>query len=125
MKSVYFGIKYFPDNRNKGLIEEFERCFSKHGFQSYCVARDMELWGEASFSAKEIMQETFARIDSSDLVVIDVSEKGVGLGIEAGYAKAKGKELIVTVRKGLDVSTTVSGTADRVISYETITGLRL
>ena len=107
------------------MIEEFERCFSKHGFKSFCVVRDMELWGEASFSAKEIMQETFAKIDSSDLVVIDVSEKGVGLGIEAGYAKAKGKELIVTVRKGMEVSTTISGTADRVIDYETISGIRL
>ena len=125
MKSVYFGIKYHPDNRNKGVIEEFERCFSKHGFKSFCVVRDMELWGKASFSAKEIMQETFAKIDSSDLVVIDVSEKGVGLGIEAGYAKAKGKELIVTVRKGMEVSTTISGTADRVIVYETISGIRL
>ena len=125
MKSVYFGIKYHPDNRNKGVIEEFERCFSKHGFKSFCVVRDMELWGEASVSAKEIMQETFAKIDSSDLVVLDVSEKGVGLGIEAGYAKAKGKELIVTVRKGMEVSTTISGTADRVIDYETISGIRL
>ena len=107
------------------MIEEFERCFSKHGFKSFCVVRDMELWGEASFSAKEIMQETFAKIDSSDLVVLDVSEKGVGLGIEAGYAKAKGKELIVTVRKGMEVSTTISGTADRVIVYETISGIRL
>jgi len=125
MKSVYFGIKYHPDNRNKSVIEAFERCFSKHGFKSYCVVRDLELWGKASFSAKEIMQETFVKIDSSDLVVIDVSEKGVGLGIEAGYAKAKGKELIVTVRKGTKVSTTISGIADRVIDYESISGIKL
>lgn len=106
------------------MIEEFERCFLKHGLKSYCVIRDMEVWGEASFSAKEIMQETFAKIDSSDLVVIDVSEKGVGLGIEAGYTKAKGKELIITARKGTEISTTISGIADRVISYESISDIK-
>ena len=125
MKRIYFGIKYHPDHRNKNLIEEFERCFSKHDFKSFCVVRDMELWGKASFSAAEIIQKTFAKIDSADLVVIDVSEKGVGLGIEAGYAKAKGKELIITVRKSIEVSTTISGIADRLITYGAISDIKL
>ena len=125
MKSVYFGIKYHPDNRNRAVIEEFEKCFFEHGFKSYCVVRDMEAWGEASFSAEKIMRETFAKIDSVDLVVIDVSEKGIGLGIEAGYARAKGKELIVTARKGTEVSTTISGIADQVIDYESISDINI
>ncbi|MDX2321919.1 MAG: hypothetical protein QNK26_15135 [Moritella sp.] len=120
MKSVYFGIKYHPDNANKSIISEFEKCFAKHNLKSYCVARDMEKWGERSFSAKKIMQETFAKIDEVDLVVIDVSEKGVGLGIEAGYAKAKGKELIVTIKNGIEISTTIQGTADKIITYNKV-----
>lgn len=120
MKNVYFGIKYHPDNSNKDIIDEYERCFQKQGFNSFCVARDMEKWGAASFSAHEIMQATFAKIDAADLVVIDVSEKGVGLGIEAGYAKAKGKRLIVTIKKGVEISTTISGTADQIIEYDQV-----
>jgi len=58
-------------------------------------------------------------------VVIDVSEKGIGLGIEAGYARAKGKELIVTARKGTEVSTTISGIADQVIDYESISDINI
>jgi len=120
MKNVYFGIKYHPDNSNKDIIDEYEHCFQMQGFNSFCVARDMEKWGAASFSAHEIMQATFAKIDAADLVVIDVSEKGVGLGIEAGYAKAKGKRLIVTIKKGVEISTTISGTADQIIEYDQV-----
>ncbi|PKH07713.1 nucleoside 2-deoxyribosyltransferase [Moritella sp. Urea-trap-13] len=125
MKRVYFGIKYHSDNTNRNVINEFELCFSKHKLKSYCVVRDMEKWGERAFSATEIMQETFAKIDQSDMVIIDVSEKGVGLGIEAGYAKAKGKELIVTIKNGIEISTTIQGTADKIITYNEISDIRL
>ena len=120
MKNIYFGIKYHPDNSNRPTIEAFEQCFKKHNFHSYCVVRDMELWGEATFSAQDIMQETFKRIDTADLVVIDVTEKGVGLGIEAGYAKAKNKKLVITAKAGTDISTTMQGTADHIIQYNEI-----
>ncbi|MGY0218414.1 nucleoside 2-deoxyribosyltransferase [Endozoicomonadaceae bacterium StTr2] len=120
MKSVYFGIKYHPDNSNRDVIEAFEKCFSKHGYESYCVARDLEQWGAASFSAQDIMQDTFAKIDASDLVVVDVTEKGIGLGIEAGYAKAKGKALIIVARDSVEVSTTIKGIADQIIFFNNI-----
>ncbi|QUM75674.1 nucleoside 2-deoxyribosyltransferase [Moritella sp. 24] len=125
MKRVYFGIKYHSNNSNKSVINEFELCFSKHNLKSYCVVRDMEKWGKQTFSATQIMQETFAKIDESDIVVIDISEKGVGLGIEAGYAKAKGKELIVTIKNGVEISTTIQGTADKIITYNEISDIRL
>ncbi len=120
MKKVYFGIKYYPDNRNRSLIEAFEKKFQECGWESYCVVRDLEQWGKNHFDPEAIMLDTFARIDSSDLVMIDVSEKGIGLGIEAGYARAKEIPLFVTIREGLEVSTTVKGIADRVITYKDI-----
>ena len=46
------------------------------------------------------MQRTFSEIDLSHLIVIDLTEKGVGLGIEAGYAYAKGIPIAVIAKKG-------------------------
>ena len=63
MKKVYFGIKYHPDNRNRGLIEAFERKFQAQGWSSYCVVRDLEQWGDRHFDPDSIMNDTFARID--------------------------------------------------------------
>ncbi|WP_194842527.1 nucleoside 2-deoxyribosyltransferase [Endozoicomonas sp. OPT23] len=120
MKKVYFGIKYHSDNRNRELIEQFEAKFKALGWSSYCVVRDLEKWGDQHFEPDTIMADTFAKIDGSDLVVIDVSEKGIGLGIEAGYARAKGIPLVVTLKEGVEVSTTVLGTADRVIHYNDV-----
>ena len=33
-------------------------------------------------------------IDNSDILIAEVSEKAIGVGIEVGYAKAKGKPII-------------------------------
>lgn len=81
------------------------------GFATTCIVRDVELWGQHTFDAKTLMQRTFAEIDRSDLVVVDFAEKGVGLGIEAGYAYGKGLPILVIVPQGSPVSTTLAGIA--------------
>jgi hypothetical protein len=58
------------------------------GWETICVTRDIEGWGERPLAAPALMQHTFAAIAESDLVIVELSEKGVGLGIEAGYAYA-------------------------------------
>ena len=63
------------------------------------------------------MRVSFEQIDRSDFVLVEMTEKGVGLGIEAGYAKARGKPLIVLTRDTEHLSTTMKGIADRVIHY--------
>jgi len=123
IQNVYFGIKYYPDNSNRETIEAFEKLFLKHGFNSYCVARDLEKWGAKEFSPQELMEETFSRISSSDLAIIDVTEKGIGLGIEAGYAKAKGIRLIVTAQDGAEISTTILGIADEIVRYDRVSDI--
>jgi hypothetical protein len=50
--------------------------------------------GQVSFTPKELMEITFQIIDESDLVIIDLSEKGVGLGIEADYAYSRSVPVI-------------------------------
>jgi 2'-deoxynucleoside 5'-phosphate N-hydrolase len=63
------------------------------------------------------MQKTFALIDASDTVVVDLTEKGVGIGIEAGYAYAKGKPVFTIAKRGSDISTTLSGISSRIAWY--------
>ena len=51
---------------------------------TFCVARDIEKWGKFQFAPQELMVKSFAWLQSSDLMIMECSEKGVGLGIEAG-----------------------------------------
>ena len=115
--TAYFGIKYHEDHRNRDLIEAISAVFEKAGIATMCIARDIEKWGKVQFTPHELMKITFDQIDNSDFVILEMSEKGVGLGIEAGYAKAKGKPLLVLAKVGNVLSTTMQGIADSVMYY--------
>ena len=89
MKRAYLGIKYHSDHRNKGKVVAISSIVEKLGYTTTCITRDIEKWGQLELSPNDLMLETFEIIESSDVAIIDLSEKGVGLGIEAGYAYSK------------------------------------
>ena len=115
---AFISIKYCEDNSNKDCIENISSALEKNGFETVCITRDIEKWGQVKLSSPELMKETFAEIDSSHLIVVDLTEKGVGLGIEAGYAHAKEIPIVVIARKGSDISTTLQGIARKLFLYE-------
>lgn len=67
---------------------------------------------------KEMMQLAFKEIDASDILIAELSEKAVGVGIEAGYALAKGKQLWYIRSRTAPHSTTVSGAAHQNFLYD-------
>ena len=64
------------------------------------------------------MRQTFEAIEASDVVVIELTEKGVGVGIEAGYAAAMSIPVVTIARAGADVSETLRGISQNVVLYE-------
>ena len=64
------------------------------------------------------MREALGAIRTCDLVVVETREKGVSLGIEAGYAHAYRIPVVVLHQAGSEVSTTLRGIADAQIPYE-------
>ena len=74
---------------------------------------------------KEMMQQAMRSIGSSDLLIAEVSDKGIGIGIEVGYAKAKGKLVIYLRNKNAEHSTTVSGISDFSVVYDDVPELKL
>jgi nucleoside 2-deoxyribosyltransferase len=67
---------------------------------------------------KQMMQQAFREIDAADLLIAEVSEKGIGVGIEIGYAAAKGKPVIYLRNASSEHSTTAAGSASHVIIYK-------
>ena len=59
-----------------------------------------------------------AEIDRCDLLIAETSEKGIGIGIEVGYARAKGKPVIYCRHQEAEHSTTVSGMSDFQLVYQ-------
>ena len=108
MKKAYLEIKYHSDHSNKPRIDSISDLLAKCGYSSTCIARDMERWGQTSFTPKDLMMETFKIMDACDVAIIDLTEKGVGLGIEAGYAHATQIPL-VAIAENSPISTTLLG----------------
>ena len=70
-----------------------------------------------------MMQAAFAAIDRSSLLIAEVSEKAIGVGIETGYALAKQKPVIYLRNALTEHSTTVSGSAHHSLIYQDLPDL--
>lgn len=115
---AYLAVKFKEDFSNRELIENISNALRKEGIETSVMARDFEKWGKVRFTPKELMEKTFEKIDASQMLIVEFSEKGVGLGIEAGYAYAKGKPIIVIAKEGSEISDTLRGIAQKVIFYK-------
>jgi len=97
---VFLSIKYHDDHSDRARIEMVSLALHAHAFETMCIAPDLERWGQLRFDARELMRRTFAAIDACDLVVADLTQKGVGVGIEAGYARAKDIPVVTIAQNG-------------------------
>jgi nucleoside 2-deoxyribosyltransferase len=118
-------MKHFEDNRNRQLIEDITSLLSGKGFETINIIRYFEKWGEVNLSAQELMQKTFEIIDNCNIVLIDLTEKGVGLGIEAGYAFAKHKIIITIAETGANISKTLEGISTEIFAYDSLEELSI
>ncbi len=117
---AYIGIKYHEDFRNKELVNELSAILGENGYESFCIVRDISKEEFNKYSSYELMKLTFGKIDICDLVIIDLTEKGVGVGIEAGYAYAKGIPIITIAKTGSDISETLEGISKEILFYNSI-----
>jgi nucleoside 2-deoxyribosyltransferase len=114
---VYLAIKYHENNTNRARIEGILAIFERHGLETYCIARDLEQWGTVTVDAHVLMQKAFQAIDISNIVCVDLTEKGVGVGIEAGYAFAKHIPIVTIAQADADISTTLRGISQKIVFY--------
>ena len=114
---AYLAIKYHPDNANRPRIEGISAVLKSCGFETVCLARDVECWGQVQLDPAELMTRSFAELDDCDVAVVDLSEKGVGVGIEAGYAYARQIPILTIAAHGADVPTTLRGISREVFQY--------
>lgn len=122
---AYIGIKYHEDYRNKTIVDKISSTLEEKGYETICIVNDVNSKNKVPFSPEELMKITFDSIDTCNLVIIDLTEKGVGLGIEAGYAYAKGIPIITIAKNGSDISETLEGISNKVLFYNKIEDLEM
>ncbi|MFN3379226.1 MAG: nucleoside 2-deoxyribosyltransferase [Runella zeae] len=67
---------------------------------------------------KQMMQQVMTDINNCDILLAETTRKGIGIGIEAGYAKAQNKPIVYLRQHNAEHSTTLSGISDYQIIYE-------
>lgn len=117
---AYIGIKYHEDYNNKSVVDKISSNLEKKGYETICIVRDIRDDEQTRYTSNELMELTFEKINACDLVVIELTEKGVGLGIEAGYAYAKEIPIITMAKRGFDIYETLVGISNRIIIYDDI-----
>lgn len=115
MKKAYFGISKSNRVHFDKEIQQLKKCFAKNAIELlvFVDEYDFKLGQE-----KEMMSIAFDEIDKSSFLIVEVSKKAIGVGIEVGYAYAKRKLIIYIKRKNVKHSTTVGGCSDYIIEYE-------
>ena len=115
MRTAYFGIS--KSNRVHFDIEihHLKKCLEKYSIQLLVF---VDNYNFKPGDEKEMMNVAFEEIDKSDFLIVELSKKAIGVGIEVGYAFAKSKPIIYIKRKSVNNSTTVLGCSDFIIEYE-------
>lgn len=115
---AFLSIKFWGDDRNRQDVEGVISAIEEAGLEVFCFRRDAGNWGEIEFKPGEMMGSTFDEICKSDFLIADVADWPIGVGVEAGYAAAKGIPVICICPEDKKVANTVVGLADNVVRYK-------
>jgi nucleoside 2-deoxyribosyltransferase len=108
--SVSFSRRKWVDNEIAAVVAMLK----EHGMSSFVFVDNYKF--DLS-EERQMMKQAMTDINSCDLLIAETSDKAIGIGIEVGYAKARGKTIIYLRQKDSEHSTTVSGISDFQIVY--------
>lgn len=112
---AYIALSFSKRKLLENVISTLKDSLEQYGIQAL-VFVDQYTFDPAD--EKNMMQQAMREISNCDILLAETSEKAIGIGIEAGYAKAKGKKVIYLRHKDAEHSTTVSGISDYQVIYQ-------
>jgi nucleoside 2-deoxyribosyltransferase len=122
---IYLAIKFHSDNQNRPLIDNLAMHLTRQGHSVVCAVKDFENWGKTAFEPPTLLNMAFEAIEKSDLVLIEATEKGMGVGIEAGFAFARNIPIVTIAKIDSDISVNLKSLSERVIFYSEVTEINL
>jgi nucleoside 2-deoxyribosyltransferase len=117
---IFISYKFAGENPREleKILSEMSDVLKKSGHKVYSTSKDEELFIKEKFTAKQILNHALKEIDNADCILIFVksNEKSEGMLIEIGYALAKNKKIILTIKKGVNLYFT-EDIANQVIEF--------
>lgn len=112
---AYISISYQRRRSLNTAITAIMSVLEEHQVESF-VFVDHYKFEESQ--EEEMMRSALGELEQCDLLIAETSHKGIGIGIEAGYAKAKNKPVVYLRHKDAEHSTTLSGASDHRVIYK-------
>jgi nucleoside 2-deoxyribosyltransferase len=119
---VYIAASYSKRNQIQDELSAVKETLTKQSLTPFVF---IDNYNFNSSQSKEMMETAFAEIDKSSLLIAEVSDKAIGIGVEIGYAKAKNKPVIYLRNANAEHSTTVAGTSDHILIYNNANDLEI
>lgn len=114
---IFLSIKYHPDYQNDERISRLLEILSAHQMEAVCMIRELTKQGVKDIDPQELMRLSLREVRDSKLVIVDLTEKGVGIGIEAGYAHSRGIPIVTLSQSTELASESLVGISDYVYYY--------
>lgn len=118
----YIAYKFSNTDKEelKEILNEISAIIESYNNETFIFYRDMENWVGTEMDSKEIITKALSELKNIDVILclIFSSEKSEGVLLEAGYAKALGKKIIVAKQR--DARTIfLKDIADDIIEFNT------
>jgi nucleoside 2-deoxyribosyltransferase len=115
MTKIYLAISFSKLESFNEEIASLRHFFEKKNMELFVF---VDHYNFESNQEKEMMETAFEEINSSGLLIAELTTKSIGVGIEIGYAFAMQKPIIYLHREGSEHSTTASGCSTYSIEYK-------
>lgn len=116
---AFMSLKFYPGLQSMQLVDNLTKALNDADIENFVMVRDYEKYGDAELPADvPLMAKAASEIEKSDLMIIEFSEKGVGLGMGAGIALGKGVPYFLIAKTGSDISSSIGSTASGIIFYD-------
>lgn len=117
---AYISLSFDKRSSLSPVIAAINRCLDSFTITSL-VFVDKYKFGTGE--EQEMMVTAMQEIDNCDFLIAETSVKGIGIGVEAGYAKGKNKPVVYLRHQQAGHSTTVAGISDYQLIYTDSTDL--
>ncbi len=114
MISAYISISHSQRKLLEEALQAIVTTLARSGIVSF-VFVDSHHFDDSQ--SAEMMEQAMKDIDQCDLLVAETSHKAIGIGVEAGYARAKNKPVIYLRQQDAEHSTTMAGISDFQVIY--------
>ncbi|EHQ41252.1 nucleoside 2-deoxyribosyltransferase [Myroides odoratus] len=117
---VYISCSFALRKALEPELQTMKEVLLSHQYQPWVF---VEHYTFTAQQEKEMMQQAMQDIENSAFLLAETTDKGIGIGIEAGYAKALKKPVVYLRKETAEHSTTLSGLSDYQIIYQDTTDL--